>query len=232
LNKKHAYGFFVVAFILVSSIIHAQTDSVPLRKDSVAFRDTARKINADSLPAVATPISNPRKVDSVMKFHSPRNAAIRSAIIPGWGQIYNKKYWKLPIVYGALGFTGYIFVYNLQTYRELRFAYAGRIEAQPTRDPLTGQTIKGDSVKYNLIKNPFYKTVDINALRSYRDQYRKNIDYSALAFILLWGLQVVDATVDAHLKTFDVSPDLSFKIKFGHSAIAGTDGVSLILAFK
>jgi len=220
-----------MAFIIPMSILHAQTDSLLHKSDSVNVRDTARKIPADSLPVVAAPVANPKKVDSVMKFHSPRNAAIRSAIIPGWGQIYNKKYWKLPIVYGALGFTGWIFVYNLQTYRELRFAYAGRVEATPKRDA-NGTLIQGDSTKYKLIKNPFYKSVDINALHSYRDEYRKNIDYSGLAFIILWGLQVVDATVDAHLKTFDVSPDLSFKVKFGHSAIAGTNGVSLVLAFK
>lgn len=221
MNKKQVYGFLVVAFILPMSILHAQTDSLPKRSDSVVMNDTMRKIPADSLATVATPVANPKKVDSVIKFYSPRNAAIRSAIIPGWGQIYNKKYWKLPIVYGALGFTGYIFFYNLQTYRELKFAYAGRVEAT-----------RGDSAKYDLIQNPFYKTVDINALQSYRNEYRKNIDYSGLVFIILWGLQVVDAAVDAHLKAFDVSPDLSFKVKFGHSAIAGTNGVSFVLALK
>src|SRR5215467_14408397 len=65
----------------------------------------------DSLPAA--------KVDSLIKAqHSPRKAAIRSAIIPGWGQIYNKKYWKVPIVWGALGITAKIFATNVQTYKD------------------------------------------------------------------------------------------------------------------
>ena len=69
----------------------------------------------------------------------------------------------------------------------------------------------------------------MNALRSYRDEFRRNIDYSILAIMVLWGLNVVDATVDAHLKPFDVSPDLSLQIKPGHSEFAGTNGLSLIL---
>ena len=66
----------------------------------------------------------------------PHKATIRSAIIPGWGQVYNKKYWKVPIVYAALGITGYIFVDNIKTYRDLRFAYAAKYKASlPAYDP-------------------------------------------------------------------------------------------------
>ncbi|HET7897553.1 MAG TPA: DUF5683 domain-containing protein, partial [Flavisolibacter sp.] len=57
-------------------------------------------------------------------------------------------------------------------------------------------------------------------------------DYSVLVFILFWGLNVVDATVDAHLKLFDVNPDLSLKLKFGPSQFAGTTGLSFVLAFN
>src|SRR5580765_4523641 len=65
------------------------------------------------------------------KVYSPKVAARRSAIIPGWGQAYNKKYWKLPIIYGGLGVTGYIFVNNIKIYKEYKFAYSARIEAMP-----------------------------------------------------------------------------------------------------
>ncbi|HEU4471353.1 MAG TPA: DUF5683 domain-containing protein [Flavisolibacter sp.] len=186
---------------------------------------TGRKVPVDSLPAVATPVANPGKIDSVLKNHSPRKAAIRSAILPGLGQIYNKKYWKLPIVYGALAISGSVFIYNLRNYRDLRFAYRARIQAEP---PPVGT---GDSSGLPNI-DPLLRNLDINAIRSYRDEFRRNIDYSALVFLLLWGLNVVDATVDAHLKSFDVSPDLSFKIKLGPSQMAGTNGVSLVMAFK
>src|SRR5215210_5085899 len=57
------------------------------------------------------------RVDTLTKKHSPAKAAFRSAVLPGWGQAYNKKYWKIPIVYGALGTTAAVFFYNLNTYR-------------------------------------------------------------------------------------------------------------------
>jgi hypothetical protein len=65
------------------------------------------------------------------------------------------------------------------------------------------------------------------SLRYYRDQFRRDIDYSVLFFLLLWGLNVVDATVDAHLKTFDVGPDLSLQFKPGYSELAQTNGFSI-----
>jgi hypothetical protein len=199
---------------------------------SQAVPDTTKPfVPIDTLAKNAAPVSDKSRIDSVMKNHSPKKAAIRSAILPGLGQIYNKKYWKLPIIYGALGISGAVFVYNIKNYRDLRFAYTARIEAQPTIDPVTGQTIPGDSTKYYQIK-PNLLVFDMGALRTYRDEFRRNVDYSVLAFLLLWGLNVVDATVDAHLKAFDVSPDLSLKFKLGPSQMAGTNGVSFILALK
>ena len=105
---------------------------IPLFIASVAAGQKIRSSTyEDSLPAA--------KVDSLIKAqHSPRKAAIRSAIIPGWGQIYNKKYWKAPIVWGALGITGYIFFNNLHTYQDLKFSYAAKYEASvpPTIQPI------------------------------------------------------------------------------------------------
>jgi len=159
------------------------------------------------------------KYDSAFQAHSPRKAAIRSAILPGLGQIYNKKYWKLPIIYGALGVSGGVFLYNLGQYRDTRFAYRVRYNMRVNHT---------DSSLFNQIK-PKLQPLTEEALRFYRGQFRRDIDYSALVFILFWGLNVVDAAVDAHLKTFDVSPDLSLYLKPGHSELAGTDGISLIL---
>ena len=87
--------------------------------------DTTKPVAVDSLSVVAEPVKD-KKVDSVLRVHSPRKAIIRSAIIPGWGQIYNKKYWKLPLVYGALGVTAYVFFDNLQVYKDSRFAFKAK----------------------------------------------------------------------------------------------------------
>lgn len=204
--------FTVLVFWLIiisASPLFAQDVPVIINKDTSQLRVTSNSkikiVNKDSLNNI----------------HSPRKAAIRSAIIPGWGQVYNKKYWKVPIVYGALGTTAGIFFFNLSTYRDLRFSYAAKYKASlPTSQ---GR----DSTDYFKIK-PQYLPISQESLRFNRDQFRRNIDYSVLIFIALWGLNVVDATVDAHLKSFDVSPDLSLKIKPGHSEMANTNGLSLV----
>ena len=163
-----------------------------------------------------------KKVDSVIAVHSPAKAAARSAIVPGWGQAYNKKYWKIPIIYAALGTSAYIFAYNLTWYRRCRFAYTVAVN---------NAVASYDDVHIKL--QPFVKDPNGEAtLQYYRNEYRRYIDYSVVAFVLLWGLNVVDATVDAHLKSFDVSPDLSFQIKPGYSELGNTHGISLVLAIK
>lgn len=177
----------------------------------------------DSLQTKSVAATEVVAADSVKKKkqheYNPGKAALRSAIIPGWGQIYNRKYWKVPIVYGALGTTAGIFVYNLKNYRDTRFAYRVKYNMRVNFT---------DSALYSQIKDVL-KPLSESSLRSYRDQFRRDIDYSAVFFLIMWGLNVVDAAVDAHLKSFDVSPDLSFRIKPGRSEIAGTTGLSLVL---
>lgn len=159
------------------------------------------------------------RYDSATLAHSPKKAAIRSAIVPGLGQIYNKKYWKLPIVYGALGTCAGVFLFNLGSYKDTKFAYKVKYNMRVFRT---------DSALYSSIKTNL-KPLSEESLRFYRNQYRRDIDYSALFFLILWGLNVVDASVDAHLKSFDVSPELSLKFKPGYSDLARTNGLSLVL---
>ncbi len=156
-----------------------------------------------------------KKTDSTAKY-SPRKAIIRSAIIPGWGQIYNKKYWKLPLVYGALGTTTYLFFRNLNQYRTAKNAYILATDGDVTNDIL--------------IPQPYYSVKDQpERIRTFRNQVRQNVDYSVLFFLIFWGLNVADAAVDAHLKTFDVSEDISLHIKPGYSPMAHTNGISLVV---
>lgn len=163
-------------------------------------------------------IKNTAAKDSTVKKtvqqFEPRKATIRSAIIPGWGQIYNKKYWKLPLVWGALGTTAGIYFYNVRYYRLLKQAYIYRSDD----DPLNDEQV-----------DPEFRNLSTESIRSYRNSFRQNVDYSVLFFILFWGLNVVDATVDAHLKAFDVDDNLSLEIKAGYSPMANTSGISLVL---
>ena len=173
---------------------------------SWAQTDTTKKIRVN-------------KYDSATLAHSPKKAALRSAILPGWGQIYNKKYWKLPIIYAILGTSAGIFIYNLNNYRDFRFAYRVRYNMR---------VFHSDSSLFSQIK-PNLRPLSEESLRFQRNLFRRDIDYSAIVFLILWGLNVVDASVDAHLKSFDVGPDLSLQFKPGYSEMAQTSGLSLVL---
>lgn len=170
--------------------------------DSIAKNKALAKAAADSSKKAA------------LKNFNPRIATIRSAIAPGLGQIYNKKYWKLPLVWGALGTTAGVYLYNVKNYRSLRQAYIFLTDNDPSND--------------NDI-NPDFRNLSPEAIRSYRNSFRQNVDYSVLFFLLFWGLNVVDATVDAHLKAFDVDDNLSLQLKPGYSPLANTAGISLVL---
>lgn len=161
-------------------------------------------------------ISSKKKKTEYDSTYNPNKAVIRSLILPGWGQATNKKYWKIPLVYGALGTTGYLFVRNIKQYREARQAYILATDGDPNND--------------FQIKQPYFSVKDQpDRIRVFRNAVRQNIDYCVIFFIAFWGLNVADAAVDAHLKTFDVSDDLSLRIKAGYSPMANTNGVSLVL---
>ena len=125
-------------------------------------------------------------------------ASLRSAILPGLGQIYNKKYWKVPIVYGILAIPVSTFSYNSTWYKKTRFAYSARSDADTTNDKLIA---------------PELQPLATASLKLYRNEFRKGMDFSILGLLVLWGLNVADAAVDGHLKTFDISDDLSMRLK-------------------
>jgi hypothetical protein len=133
-----------------------------------------------------------------IKPHSPHKAAVLSAILPGAGQVYNKKYWKVPIVYAALGVTGFYAYDNLTIYRGLRDEYIARLNGKPFT--LT---------EFCDLRNPEGCATD--TVFKYMDKHRRQKDIFIFATIAVYALQIVDAAVDAHLFNFDVSDDLSLQ---------------------
>jgi len=198
------FGTFFFLFILHDTKIFAQQ-----KEDTALLRENAKVDSSNK---------NLHVPDTVIKKkYNPKVATFRSAVLPGWGQLYNKKYWKIPIIYGALGTTAGIFFYNLKTYKLLRKAVILRSDTIPGND--------------NQIA-PDFINLSTESIRSYRNEYRQNIDYSVLFFLLFWGLNVVDATVDAHLKAFDVSPDVSMKIRPGLNSSNNGPGIAFVFFFK
>ncbi len=150
--------------------------------------------------------------------HSPRRAAILSAVLPGTGQAYNRKYWKMPIVYAAGITGGYMIHTNAREWRRFRQAFIYRNDDNP------------DTVD----EFPVYSS---QQLQVFRDNYRRNLELSVILTTAFYLLQILDATVDAHLFDFDVTNQLTLSGRptvipsnvVGNSFSAG---VSLTLSLK
>lgn len=136
----------------------------------------------------------------------PGRASLYSAMVPGLGQIYNRDYWKLPIYYGGFIASGYFIVSNHSQYQHYKnLYYTSSDKAHPNSEKYNPQTMK-----------------------YYMDAYRRYRDYSILAGILVYALNVIDANVFAHLQDFDVSDDLAASFNGG----VGASVIGLQLSFK
>ncbi len=210
-------ALFVVVLTLLGSAGFAQNDTTIVVADSVA----AAGMQAEKLIVV-------ENTDTTGKKWSPaKKAAIYSAVLPGAGQVYNRKYWKVPLVYGALAIPAYYFTDNLTYFKRARYAYNYLYDRRnPPANPADTFGVYSD------IHPLFIGAVDrgdLSSIQNARNQSRQNVDYSALFFILLWGLNVVDAAVDGHLKDFDITDDLSIQIKPGRMPIGNTTGIGIVL---
>jgi hypothetical protein len=157
------------------------------------------------------------KKDNTPKKHDPRVATRRSLILPGWGQAYNREYWKIPIVYGIIAIPTTLFFYNNHYYKKTKFAFEARFKEQ-----------QGDSTDVPAI-DPELAGLSISSLQNYRNAFRRDRDYSILWFLAAWALQVADATVFGHLKNFDVSNDLSMQLSPSFNPYTKTPALSLTL---
>lgn len=158
------------------------------------------------------------KNDSII-IHSPKAATIKSAIIPGWGQLYNKKYWKIPIIYAGFATLGYFSEFNLGKYRTFKNAYLLRID----NDPLTMDVFDVE----NMESTEIYRYTN-DQLKSLRDDYRRQLELTFILTAGLYVLNIIDACVDAHLFDFNVSDELSFNaypmlISSNNTTIAGIE---------
>ena len=156
---------------------------------------------------ICTLISLSISSQKIQKDKSPKKAAIYSAVIPGAGQIYTKKYWKIPIIYGGLITSGYFIKDNQDNYTMYKEAALISIE------------------------NNYEDQLDFtySELITLKDYYRRNREISYFSFIGIYILNIVDASVNAHLFNFDVSDDISFNIR-PYSTLSNT-GVSFSLNF-
>ena len=139
------------------------------------------------------------------KIHSPKRATIYSAILPGLGQAYNKKYWKIPIIYAGFGTIGYFIGWNNGYYSTYKLAYSDLTDT----DPATDSYLDLDATKYYDLDNPTDFNNFKTGLSKQSDYYRRNRDLLIISMVGFYGLNLIDASVDAHLFDFDISEDLT-----------------------
>ncbi len=144
--------------------------------------------------------------DNAEEIHSPKKAAIYSALLPGLGQAYNKKYWKIPIIYAGFGTLGYFISWNNKNYQVLKLAYSDLTDDNDETDSY----LDLEAAKYYDLDNESERNQFENGLNKQQNYYRRNRDLLIISTAAFYALNIIDASVDAHLFDFDISEDLSF----------------------
>ena len=199
--------------------LNAQTESALQRvsaADSLALADSIAAENKKRLlemTSSTTPQVPPTPTDSIngalnkkIFIPNPTKATWLALVIPGGGQIYNRKFWKLPIIYGGFAGCAYALTWNNKMYKDYMQAYKdaalGNWEANSIHDLLPPGYLD---------RTP--KTQITETLRKQKDTYRRYRDLSIFAFIGVYLISVIDAYVDAELSNFDITPDLSMRVE-------------------
>lgn len=188
---RWALAFFLLAFLSSREVLaQTSTDTLP----QTYFQEADTSESSSRVPRVK----------------DPKVATILSAIVPGAGQAYNEKIWKVPIIYGGIITTAYFVEFNNRRYQKFREAL------EIVRDPSLGA-------------NPFPNLNQAGIIRNV-DYWRRNRDLCYLIFGIIYALNIVDAQVDAHLSGFDVSDDLSWKLEPSYENFtAGGQSIGLSL---
>ncbi len=200
MTKFLTYFFAVLSFTVVAQT----TDST--------------RVLIDSTPVVST--KKDKKKESIVHNdpnHSPKKAAMYSTVLPGLGQAYNRKYWKIPIVYAALGGVGYLAYTNTIYYN---FWHNGLI----LKNAMTYGTKTQSDFDYFINTDPHrtfatgYTNDQLTSLTEsdfqvQNNYYRRNRDLSFFFLGMLYMMNILDATVDGHLYNFNISDDLSFHVQ-------------------
>jgi hypothetical protein len=183
---------FVAGFVFVAKAQKPDTSAVKSRADSI----TMKHDSATSKKYV--PKITKEKIYHPDSLHNPHKAVMRSLMIPGWGQLYNHRWWKVPFIYGGLGFLVDRIVVNGNFYQLF----------------LKEDILRQHGVAAN--RNPDFSTISDADVDAATNAYRRNRDLSILGTLGFWGVQMIDAYIDAKFQqSYTMDNNLAFKIKPG-----------------
>ena len=185
----------------------ALEDSVLQVQDSILqIQDSILQLEFSSLNSQLS-VPKQQKRDWSTWRPDPKRALWLALVIPGGGQIYNRKYWKLPIVYGGFVGCAYALTWNNMMYKDYSQAYLDLMDKDPGTDSYNKFMHLGRVIDEN--NEERYKTL----FKKRKDRYRRYRDMSFFVMIGIYALSVIDAYVDAELSVFDISRDLSLKVE-------------------
>jgi len=208
MNSKYISGIITALLLQVCIAVHAQG---PIN-DSLTFTPSGFSGDTSTYRSVK---SNPAPKNDTSTFvkHSPKKATLLSVFLPGAGQAYNKKYWKMPLVYAAAGTAVYGIIFYSKQYNDFRSAYNERLT--------TGSNVE-----------EFYNRFQTPTLKNFRDSYRYYRDLSYIGLGAVYLLQIVDAAVDAHFFDFKITDDLSLNVQPTYQFVGATPSSQLLFTFK
>ena len=192
----------VLIFGILPTLLWSQKDKASTKEGEIGSKN---KVLMDSVTS--------KKIDPLR----PAKAAFYSAVLPGLGQAYNKKYWKIPIVYAALGTGVYFYLDNKKEYDRYRNAYKRRL-AGFTDDEFYGDTTTPQISNDGLIRAQ--KTL------------RRNKEISLLVTLGIYALNIIDANVDAHLLQYNIDDNLALKPHFDFNEFDASTNLGISLGFK
>lgn len=194
---RTSIGLFLILFVVQNNFIYAQKTSEVFRNEGDSLENAL--LLRESLARERRAKKEARRkrfLSTLPKNHNPKTATLL-ALIPGAGQIYNRRYWKLPIVYGGLGALGYFTVSTYIDYSCYKKAYLHTVDDDPTTTYVC----------------PSVPSASASELKIYRDNAQQSAEFMALGLTVFYGLTIIDAFVDAHLMHFDINDDLSMHIE-------------------
>jgi len=169
---------YIGIVLVITSLYSSQTTFAQTTTDSIYHKESNTTVVVDT--------------NNYKEIHSPKRAGWMSTALPGLGQAYNKKYWKIPAIYATFGVITYFLIDNQKNYVKYRDSYIARIDDDD-------QTVDE------------FPNLSTDAIRLYKNHYWKNRDLSILLLAAVYTLNILDAVVDAHFYTYDISDDLSLK---------------------
>ncbi|MBP7101762.1 MAG: hypothetical protein KBA86_00800 [Bacteroidales bacterium] len=218
----------VLCFVI--TLIYAQNDSVS--NIALPMANAGNDTLSVSTSAIQTNSKDTSAKEKKIRTHSPKVAAWLSTAIPGLGQVYNRKYWKVPIVYAGLGVSAFLVYYYHKEYVYYRTEY--RLRVSPSLDLVNANVVNKP--------NPKLASLPTENVYAYENSNRRNMEISIIALSVFYILNIVDAAVDAHLMDFDISNDLTMQIipygrsnntpYYSFSATTPNLGLTLQLNFK